>query len=264
MKIKNNTRILNKVKDIAFTIFNKLENNNNADFFTNGEERFLDSFFSTSNDELVIFDIGANVGKYSEIIINKLTNRKRKFILHVFEPSKASFNVLENKFGNNPSIKLNCFGVSNSNGTANIYFDTAKSSFASMYKRNLEEENVYLTNSEEIKLCRLDSYIAENNISKIDFLKIDVEGHELFAFEGLGKFLNNSFIKAIQFEYGGANLDSHTSLFQLYQILQKAGFDIFKIKRNYLEKRQYETKMDNFQYSNYAAISKTFLHNFDF
>jgi len=97
-----------------------------------------------------------------------------------------------------------------------------------------------------IVLKRLEDYINERKIPRIDFLKIDIEGHELFAFKGFGPYLNSKFITAIQFEYGGANLDSHTSLMEIYELLEKRGFEIFKIMPKYIEKRKYYPYMEIF------------------
>ena len=76
------------------------------------------------------------------------------------------------------------------------------------------------------------------------------------AFEGLGSYLNGDFIDFVQFEYGGANLDSHTSLMELYALFEKAGFVMTKVMRNGLDIRPYKPWMENFQYANYVAISR--------
>jgi hypothetical protein len=65
-------------------------------------------------------------------------------------------------------------------------------------------------------------------------------------------------IKVIQFEYGGANLDSKTSLLDLYKLLESAGYMVCKVMRHHLELRPYNPTMENFQYSNYIALSKEF------
>jgi hypothetical protein len=102
----------------------------------------------------------------------------------------------------------------------------------------------------------MDEYIESKNIKHINFIKIDIEGHELRAFEGFGKYINGDFIDYIQFEYGGANLDSHTSLMEIYKFLESRGFLIAKVMRNGLEIRSYKPFMENFNYANYVAISK--------
>ena len=78
------------------------------------------------------------------------------------------------------------------------------------------------------------------------------------AFHGLGDYLNSGFIDVIQFEYGGANLDSHTSLMDIFYLLNSSGFELYKIMPSYLQYRQYKPFMENFQYANYVALSSEF------
>ena len=44
-------------------------------------------------------------------------------------------------------------------------------------------------NEVKIKTLRLDEFIEQNNIHKIDIMKIDVETHEPEVLEGMGKYL---------------------------------------------------------------------------
>ena len=210
----------------------------------------------------MIFDIGANIGEYTSMLQKKSKDINEVVIdLHLFEPTKSCFDIIGHKFKDNSNIKLNNFGASNSDGTAIIYSDKEQSGLASLYQRNLESYNLELNQKEKIQLKRLDNYIKENNIEHIDFIKIDIEGHELKAFEGFGNYLNGDFIDYIQFEYGGANLDSHTSLMEIYKFLTERNFQIAKVLKNGLEVREYKPFMDNFQYSNYVAISNRLIKN---
>jgi FkbM family methyltransferase len=247
-----------KFKSIIWRIFNIMENNGNSNFDKNGEKVFIDKlfkYFANNADTKVIFDVGANIGEYSQIIEQKSLKNSIDMQLHLFEPTKSCFDILRNKF-NSDSIILNNFGLSDTNTFATIFYDKEQSGLASLYKRNLDAYNLALNQSEEIELRRLDRYIVEKSIKHIDFIKIDIEGHELKAFEGFGNFLDAKFIDFIQFEYGGANLDSHTSLMEIYKLLEDKGFKIAKIMPKGLELREYKPFMENFQYSNYVAISK--------
>jgi hypothetical protein len=127
---------------------------------------------------------------------------------------------------------------------------------ASLYQRNLDSYGLTLHQSERVTLRRLDYYIETSNLQHINFIKVDIEGHELSALEGFGEYLNPEFIDYIQFEYGGANLDSHTSLMEIYNYLTAKGFHIAKVMPKGLEIREYHPDMENFNYSNYVAISK--------
>lgn len=251
--------IKNKARSFLFTLYNRLDNNNNADFHSNGEERFVNDYLSLLQNPVTLFDVGGNVGGYSEILIDQCQRRRLDYSIHVFEPTKSCFFTLTSKFSSNPKIVLNNVGVSDATTIAEIYYDAEQSGFASLYQRDLSAVNVTLEKKESISLIRLDNYLSKQSIPKIDLLKIDIEGHELAAFRGLGEYLNSNTISAIQFEYGGANIDSKTTLREIYQILEQAGFVIGKIMKQGVEIRPYSSMMENYQYSNYVALSKTVL-----
>ncbi|MCX7747192.1 MAG: FkbM family methyltransferase [Clostridia bacterium] len=251
-----------KLRNLLLKAFYRIENNNYCDFEKNGEQRFINDLFKLlstrgGGKKLEIFDIGANIGEYTKMLLDKCdTQENRDVLIHVFEPTKACSEELERRFGDNPRVLINKKAVSNDNGKAEIFFDREKSELASLCKRDISSCMVNLDKSEEIDTIRLEQYIESNNIQHIFFLKIDIEGYEMEAFKGLGKYLSGEFIDFIQFEYGGTNLDSHLSLLEIYNILCRSGFKIAKVMPKGLHIRGYQPWMDNFQYANYVAISE--------
>ena len=250
-----------KLRGLAWRVFNKIENNGNCNFDKNGEKVFIENLFKTfkSSGGWVVFDIGANIGEYSIMLLDNTKRDGVELDLHLFEPTKSCFETISKKFDSKNNVTLNNFGVSDSNDTAKIFYDKEQSGFASLYQRNLNAYNIQLNKSEEIVLKRMDEYIEEKNIKHVDFIKIDIEGHELKAFDGFGRYLNSDFVDYIQFEYGGANLDSHSSLMEIYKFFEERGFSIAKTMPNGLEVRKYSPFMDNFMYSNYVAVSNKIL-----
>lgn len=246
---------MSKLSSILFTLFNRLENNNNADFWTNGEAEFIRRYFSHLNGPVHLFDVGGNIGGYAEVLRGECRNRALPYAIHVFEPTKSCFSILTQKFSDDAGILLNNVGASDRAEQATIYYDEERSGFASLYQRDMSSVNVRMEKQETISLTRLDDYLQRTALPRIDLLKIDIEGHELAAFEGLGTFLSPSFIRAIQFEYGGANIDSKTTLREIYTLLSGAGFVIGKIMRHGIELRPYSTRMENYQYANYVALA---------
>ncbi len=228
-----------KLRSLALWVFAYLENSGTADFDTNGEKQFIEDLFGhlrrVDQGNVVFFDIGANIGEYTQMLLEKAYSLKDAVEIHVFEPTQSCFKVITSKYRDVKEVILNNKAVSNSNGTAEIFYDALESTFASLHKR---------------------TYVEKKGINHIHFLKIDIEGHEMAAFEGLGSYLNGDFIDFVQFEYGGANLDSHTSLMELYALFEKAGFVMTKVMRNGLDIRPYKPWMENFQYANYVAISR--------
>lgn len=169
----------------------------------------------------IVFDIGANIGEYSSMLLDISQKYLVPIELHLFEPTATCFETLIKKFKDINNVILNNFGVSDSNSISKIYYDKEQSGLASLYQRNLDYYNISMNKTEEIILRKLEGYIEEQLIKHIDFIKIDIEGHELKAFEGLGKYLNIDFVGYIQFEYGGANLDSHSSLMEIYKFSKR-------------------------------------------
>lgn len=259
--IANQSSFRRKLRSLALRLLNHLENNGDANFEVNGEKLFLKNLVeylkkSDSQGEVVFFDVGANTGEYCQLLLDEATQISTRAKVHVFEPTEACFETLQHKFQKINQVILNKKAASNSNGTAKIFYDQQKSGLASLYKRNLNTYSIFLDQSDLVETVRLDEYIEQIKLKHIHFLKVDIEGHEMAAFEGLGSYLAGDFIDFVQFEYGGANLDSHSSLVEFYTLFEKAGFVLAKVMRKGLDIRSYQPWMDNFQYANYIAISK--------
>ncbi len=250
-----------KVRSLALRVFNWVENNGSANFERNGERVFIQNLFKSfkGGEPIVIFDIGANIGEYSEMLSEYALKYNKDVKMHLFEPTKGCFSVISKKFSGRSDIILNNFGVSNEKARTAIYYDKEKSVLASLYQRDLTAYGLELDQAEDIMLQRMDTYIKESGIKHISFIKIDIEGHELVAFEGFSEYLDADFIDYIQFEYGGTNLDSHSSLIEIYALLESKGFKLAKVMPSGLEMRSYSPFMENFNYSNYVAISKRLL-----
>lgn len=182
----------NRFRSLVLRIFCYLENNGNADFLTNGESFFLDGLFDSfgknchNHTEIILFDIGANIGEYTQVLLDKSTYLNNKVKIHLFEPTQACFDILQKKFAHFDEIVLNKKAVSNNFETVEIFYDEQKSGLASLYNRNLNAYSIQMNKSESVDTIRLDSYINNKKIKHIHFLKIDIEGHELKALEGGG------------------------------------------------------------------------------
>ncbi|MBU0490109.1 MAG: FkbM family methyltransferase [Bacteroidetes bacterium] len=250
-----------KLRTLSLRIFDKLDNNNNPDFHKNGEEKFINRLFPAikakcGDDKAVIFDIGANLGHYSTMLVDYAKRNNLSTTIHAFEPTANTYQKAKEHTSKHPEVTIVNLAASNENGTARIFYDKENSGLASLYERDLDSYNIKMSHSEEIKTIRLEDYISENNIQHIHFLKIDIEGHELKAFEGLGKYANADFIDFIQFEYGGANMDSGTTLRDFYYFFKNKGFRICKIMKRGLLPASYLPFRENFRYANYVAVSE--------
>jgi len=127
----------------------------------------------------VVFDIGANIGWYA---INILLKHKGT-VVHSFEPIKSSYTYLiKNLILNNQSADTAYnIGLSDENKSIEFYFDVECAMASSMSDLRGSTNTV----RESCQVKRLDDFVATiPTLSKLDFIKCDVEGAELMVFKG--------------------------------------------------------------------------------
>ncbi|OGK21885.1 hypothetical protein A3C23_00875 [Candidatus Roizmanbacteria bacterium RIFCSPHIGHO2_02_FULL_37_13b] len=124
-----------------------------------------------------IFDIGANIGWYS-LTLSRL---KKNIQIYAFEPILRTYKYLNRNIALNniKNIKTMNFGFSDKNKKIKFYYYPEGSGNASAL--NISHH----PNAEKItgRIMKLDDFINKENI-KIDLIKCDVEGAELFVFKG--------------------------------------------------------------------------------
>jgi FkbM family methyltransferase len=204
-------------------------------------------------DPLTVFDVGANVGGYANAVIRQLGGQ---LSLYCFEPSKATFQRLSEALSGAGNVRLLNIGLSDVNGSLVLYTDTPCSGLASFYHRRLDHFGNSMPISEDVTTRTLDSFCGEHGINHINFLKLDVEGHELRVLEGARELIANSWIDFIQFEFGGCNIDSRT-FFQDFYYLLNPKFRIYRILRNGLASiDHYRETLEQFVTTNFLAVGR--------
>ena len=235
---------------LCLAYVNRYRGENNDDMHTNGELNLLRQALVGRQ---IVFDIGANVGNWSATAHEIDPDIE----LHCFEPSAATFEKLKAKLLPE-NAHLNNFGLSSRSAERDLYIYEAGSGLNTLYQRQGLEDgwNLYPPeHTELIRLETLDWYCQTNDIETIDFLKVDVEGHELEVFKGGMMMLGNQRIKTIQFEYGGCNIDVGILLRDYFNFFQPLNYTLYKIYPGGLRRYpKYDQRIENFQYQNWAAL----------
>lgn len=212
---------------------------------------FLKKIFE-SNTRPVIFDVGANIGKYSLMLRDAFPEAK----VYAFEPNINAFKVLQDRLGGKVECLNLGMGAEQKACKLFTYSDTPSSSHTSAYKEmfTLFHKANDLT-TVEFQMTTIDGFCKERGIKEIDFLKIDTEGCELQVLSGAQRMLSGGNIRAIQFEFGECNVFSRVFLRDFYEVL--TGFRIYRLDSNRLMPLPvYEPTNEIFRFQNMIAINK--------
>ena len=194
-------KILNK--EIKFFVPNQLLNYRVNTYFTKEPEtlEWINSF--EKKDDLIFWDIGANIGLYS--IYNSLKNPKSTSI--AFEASSSNLRILTRNISiNNLEKKIKVVPLALTN-KENIFQDMNESNFVEGGALNSFGEKFNFEGKEFIPTMKYSllgttmNFLIENSILEIpDYIKIDVDGIEHLILEGGDKFLNNTKVKSLSIE----------------------------------------------------------------
>jgi FkbM family methyltransferase len=206
--------------------------------------------------DFTAIDAGANRGDYIAMVDAEARAIDVSYRLHAFEPQVESYKQLIARFGQDEKIRINPIALSDRDGESVIYSDAKGSPLASLHQRDLRAVDLEMSLQEKVSVLRLASYIREEGLKHIHFLKIDVEGSEFAVLNGAEDFLRPDFVDFIQFEYGGTNLDARVPLKAFFDCLEQKGFVVAKVMSMGLRVKSYSPWMDNYLYANYVAVSK--------
>jgi len=207
----------------------------------------------SKKNNAVIFDVGANVGKYTLAINEEMTNSYKAYC---FEPSPSTFKALQK---NTEGIKnINCvnLGLGETTESTVLYFNSESNTQSSVIKRDMSHwgESYNLVNEERINITTLELFCKQENIDFIDFMKVDVEGYEMSMFRGAQEMIKNKKIGTIQFELGVASVDGKYFFKDVFYLLNE-NYRIYRITmKNLFEIKSYSELYEVFLTTNYLAI----------
>ena len=231
--------------ETKFFVPNRLTEWRVETFFTKEPETldWINNFEQKEN--LIFWDIGANIGLYS--IYNSLKNKGS--ITISFEPSSSNLRILSrnisiNKLENNIKIfpipltnTINQFQMMNE---ADFLEGGSLNSFGEKF--NFEGENFNSKMNYQIFGTTI-NYLLKNKILEIpDYIKVDVDGIEHLILEGGDKFLKDKKIKSLLIEI---NENFEVQYKNVLKIMNDNDFKILYKKHN-------ENLMD--KNSRYASV----------
>jgi FkbM family methyltransferase len=193
---------------------------------TRAEENFLYRN-KTRIQHGVLLDVGANHGAYARLL-RKLAPQAQ---IIAFEPHPSTFARLRDLLSDMPSVRLINKAVSDSIGQLRLY-DFRFSDGST--QASLSEAAVGLYSDDIIEYAvectTIDDFMTATGIDRIDFLKIDTEGHDLAVLKGARNALRERKIGMIQFEFIPANIATGATMHGFFEVLE--GYRISRLCLN--------------------------------
>jgi FkbM family methyltransferase len=184
----------------------------------------------------VVFDVGANVGQTAA----KFRRRFARAQIHCFEPFAQS------------AARIRARGI---RGVAVHEIALGSVAATGMLSQGSDPATFHLCDdgSEIVKVETIDAFCAAHGIERIDFLKIDTEGHDLEVLKGATTMLGACRIGAVQVE-AGLNPENtfHVPFEALKAYLEAHGYRLFGI---YDQVSEWPTRQPHLRRANPLFVS---------
>ena len=140
----------------------------------------------------IYFDIGANIGSLALPVLKNKVNIK----YFGFEASPMVFDYLKYNF-----IKNNMKGYQLHNYLVHEFDNQSMKFYESVQYGKSSLAPTYSTSHVLVNSIALDTFCNNHPVTKINWMKVDVQGFELFVFKGMQQLLLNKKVDNIIFEF---------------------------------------------------------------
>ncbi len=163
------------------------------------EEHITKAWLSVIKDGDTVFDIGANFGYFGALSAQVLDKQKSRIVMFEANPGLIPYlnkTLSVNWF--NENTKVENLAISDKNGTAEL--TVLKDYIGCSSLQTLDELGGYLHDKMDlvaqekiqVQAVTIDSYCDDNKIPEVDVIKLDIEGFEEKAYEGMRKVVKKS------------------------------------------------------------------------
>jgi FkbM family methyltransferase len=234
-------RVFPRLAPILKRGYNIIENNDFSPA-VNGERWFATLFPSDG----VYIDGGYHFGEWTETLLSHKPGAR----VYAFDPWPAAQKHYDS-CSVQDRVTFFARALSNEPGIATFYdFENACNSLA---PRSLEVPQP--AREYAVEVTTLDIWAEEHGVSKIDLMKLDLEGYDLFALEGAQLLLESGRVSAIVFEYGTGWIGSRRYLGEAAEYMHDMGYQLFKLFNGFLVPFRYSVSHETFAGAMYVALS---------
>jgi len=177
--------------------------------------------FSRMTNRRICLDIGANIGNHS-LVFAEYFDR-----VLAFEPNPRTFKLLAINSELARNIAPYRLGASNKKGIMTAFEDALNlgaTTTSRAISGHREEHQKGVISTVHFDVDKLDDFLRESDLNQVDFIKLDVEGHEAAALEGMENILRLSGPIVVMEAFSGSFSDGNS---QSVEILKSHGYGHF-------------------------------------
>jgi len=169
--------------------------------------------------DMTIIDIGANLGYYA------LLEAKIGCRVYAIEPVAENVEALKRSIALNEyeNIRVYQFAIGAKNGTGDMII----SEYSNCHNMLLDSLNIHCPKGKtKVEIRSLDSFIKQEGIEKIDFIRMDTEGYEVEIVKGMKKavkLMSEGAILSIEI-HSKAYPEPEKPVFEMLESLKEYGF----------------------------------------
>lgn len=231
-----------------------------GDISRNGEAHLQQCVIANvpAEETLMVMDIGANQGEWTETFLNGLPAARRSsdhVILHAFEPVPATAAMFRDRITRLPGnsiVQVHPLAMSDSPGHAEIgvFADGAGTNSLHHAADARSPQQVI-----QIDLTTLDAFCVSQGIDHIHLAKCDTEGHDSKVLKGAKALLRDERIDVLQFEYNHRWVFGHAFLKDVFELVEGLPYDVVRVDETGLTLfESWHPELDRFFQSNYALV----------
>ncbi|MDF2529243.1 MAG: methyltransferase, FkbM family [Gammaproteobacteria bacterium] len=187
-----------------------------------------------ANNKLVGVDVGAANGLQPHWNINLPEIAE----LYLFEPGETEFNKVSEIYSQYPNIKVFPYALSGTNGPRTLYLTNQPtgSSLLPINKPYVIEQGLehyfYPCREIAIETKTLENVLNQNQVHRVDMIKLDTQGTEFEIMKGMGQERLNSLLSVeLELNITDANI-GNPSFANVDDYMKDLGFELFEIRTN--------------------------------
>jgi FkbM family methyltransferase len=193
----------------------------------------LFTYISYKFNPKIIFEAGCADGTHTEMLANMF----QMATIYAFEPVKEYYDIAKERTKNLKNVKIYNLALGERNEDHEIYI--SKNSEGNLWCSNsLLKPKEHLISNPHIsfpeirttKVINLDTFCDENNIDRIDFFWLDMQGYEMKTLKASPKILDN--IKSLYTE---------TNIIETYE-----GTELYGEYKDWLIKKGFKVMLESF------------------